>query len=421
MSFGLRDKIFKDEFLKNNLIFFVGSMIIAVLNYLYHPILSRLMSVQDFGEVQTLMALFLQFAILFRVFSVITINISANGESKEEKSAIISELREIAIYIVGGMFLLIIIFSKNLQGFFQFDSFYPFISLAVLLVLGVFLSFRNAILQGYNDFKSASIAGIIGSFFRLFFAVLLVIIGWRAFGAITGLVLSQLLGLGYMYLKTKDKIDFKQKLPVHLKKEKIKRELKYGGLVFLVAVVSILLYTADILFVKHYFSPTDAGFYSGIATIARIVIFISGSVSAVLLPSIKLKNNANENRNILKKASMIILIVSGFTLLIFSLFPNLVIKIFIGSKFMEFAYLLPRIGLVAFCVSLITLFSNYFLALRDFSLAIIAGIGITLIFGLSLLNHATLMAVVNNFLISSIVILAMLVCKLVKSNSSSVT
>ena len=67
-------KLIKDDFLKNNAIFFIGSMAVAVLNYLYHPILGRMMSVEDFGEVQSLISLFIQLSIFMGVFNIITVN-----------------------------------------------------------------------------------------------------------------------------------------------------------------------------------------------------------------------------------------------------------------------------------------------------------------------------------------------------------
>ena len=39
-----------DNFLKNNIIFFCGTMVVSVFNYLYHPILGRMMSVEKFGK-----------------------------------------------------------------------------------------------------------------------------------------------------------------------------------------------------------------------------------------------------------------------------------------------------------------------------------------------------------------------------------
>ncbi len=60
-----------DRFVKNNVIFFFGSMGVAFLSYLYHPILGRIMKVEDFGEVQTLLSLVTQVSVPLGIFAVI--------------------------------------------------------------------------------------------------------------------------------------------------------------------------------------------------------------------------------------------------------------------------------------------------------------------------------------------------------------
>lgn len=403
----IKQLISQDQFIKNNIIFFIGSMVVAVLNYLYHPILSRMMSVEDFGEVQTLISLFLQLSIFLGVFNVITINITANCESKEERDAIVSVLRKIAFFITGGLFLAVLILSTFLQDFFQFSSFYPFISLAFLLLLGVSFTFRKAVLQGASKFKEVSWAGIINSGSKLIFAVLLVWLGWRSLGAISGLLLAQGLALFYVYLKTKS--DFSLDVPMKDKIfEVIKKEYKYAMLIFFATGAIIFLYTADVLMVKHWFSPEEAGLYSGIATIARIIFFATGSVSAVLLSAVKIKNTAQENRQILKKGLILIFLIAGGSLLIFSIFSEFIINLLIGSRYVVLAHLLGELSLLLAMVAIINLFFFYFLALRRSIIISASLLGPITILTLTFFRHQYLEQIISNFLIGSAVVLGVL-------------
>ena len=400
-------KIINDDFLKNNVIFFIGSMMVAVLSYLYHPILGRMMSVEDFGEAQALISLFIQLSIFMGVFNIITVNVVANYEDKKERDALISSLRRIAFYITGVLFLAIIALSPILKNFFQFSSFYPFISLAFLLMTGVSFTFRRSFLQGVSNFKAVSWSGIIFAGSRLCFAVLFVYFGWRSFRAIRGLLIAQCLALAYAYFKTKKTLN----LNIFSKNgigAVIKAEYKYAILIFLATSAITFLYTADVLMVKHWFAPEEAGLYSGIATIARIIFFATGSVSGVLLSAIKIKNTQKENRKILKKGLIINLVIVGCGLLIFSVFSELVINILIGSRYAVLAPLLGKLSFLLAIVSLINLLFFYFLALRKpiiFS-ASIAGPAIIIL--LSFFRHETLEQIIHNFLIGSAVVLAVL-------------
>lgn len=400
-------KIINDDFLKNNFIFFIGSMAVAVLNYLYHPILGRMMNVADFGEVQSLISLFTQLGVFIGVFNVITVNITANNEDSGERDAVISALRKISLYITGALFLLIVAASAMLRDFFQFSSFYPFISLAFLLLTGVSFTFRKAFLQGISDFKAVSWAGIIFAGGKLIFAVMLVYFGWRSLGAISGLLIAQLLALFYVFAKTKKNLDLdffiKNKIATV-----IKAECKYALLIFLSTAAITFLYTADVLMVKHWFPPEEAGLYSGIATIARIIFFATGSVSGVLLSAVKIKNAHGENRKILKKGSILTLLIAGAGLFVFTVFTDFIINILIGSRYIPLAPLLGELSLLLSMVSLINLLFFYFLALRRSIIIAASLVGPSIIFLLSLFRHESLIQIIHNYLIGSALVLAVL-------------
>jgi O-antigen/teichoic acid export membrane protein len=54
----------RKDLLWHNGIFFVGSLVASVLNYLYYPVLGRMLHPAAFGESQTLVSMFLQVAML---------------------------------------------------------------------------------------------------------------------------------------------------------------------------------------------------------------------------------------------------------------------------------------------------------------------------------------------------------------------
>ena len=405
-----------DNFLKNSIIFFCGTMVVSVFNYLYHPILGRMMSVEEFGEVQTLISLFMQLGIIIGIFRIIVVNIVSNQEGEaifaKQKlfngtKEIILILERIALYFALAMSAIVIILSPWLKSFFHFNSFYPFISLAIILIISVPITFREAILQGMHNFKALSLNGIIVSSGRLVFAILLVYIGWSSFGAISAIIIAQSIALLYLASKTKHLLDFKkQKIKID---GRIKKELKYGLLILASTLSVTFLYTADIIIIKHYFPNDTAGIYSGMAVIARIIFFITGSVVGVLLPSIKIKDGNGENNKILRKAIILIMILGGTVLIAFSLFPEFAINLLIGDRYLDYAHLLPRMGLILFLVSIINLLSNYLLALRNYYLAFVSVIGISAISIISIFRHETLIQIINNFLFGSIFILFLLI------------
>lgn len=395
------ERALEDRFLKNNIVFFGGSMMIAFLNYLYHPVLSRLMSIEDFGEVQALISLSMQLIIMLSVFGIIAVNIVSNGETNKERLAVLKKVERTALYLGLAIFSLILVFRNQFQVLLNFQSFYPFISLAIILLISVPLTFKNAYLQGTHDFKAVSVSGILSSLGKLVFGVGLVYFGLRSFGAITGLVVAQIVSLGYATYKTKGLLNL-QPITLNSKASNLlKKELKYGFLVFVVFLSVTILFTSDVVLVKHWFPAKEAGLYSGIASIARIIFFVTGSVSVVMLPSIKIDVDKGKNYRLFFRSLLIVLVIGGSTLGLFYLAPQLVIRVLIGEKYISYAGLLPLLSFQLFLVSIINLFFYYYLALRKYLVSLVALVGVLSAFAFSYFNHNSIEAIIRNFIYSS--------------------
>jgi len=399
-------KILQDKFIKDNTIFFSGSIIIAILNYLYHPVMSRMMSVREFGEVQTIISLTYITNIFLVIIGTIVINIIAN-RSDNKSNVILAQLYKLSLGLVFFLSVLIISLSPYLKQVFQFESIGPFFLLTLILIIGVPFIFYNSYLRGRQQFKSISIAGIILAAGKLIFAWGLVFLGFKVFGAVSALVLAILIALLYVKYKTKGifYLNLKERLFFSIE---LRKELKYGLLIFISLGFVTFLYTSDVLFVKHFFAPREAGLYSGIATVARIIFFATASVAGVLLPSIKMNASKKQNYKILKKAFIIIFLLGSSILVIFSLMSKIIISTLMGGAYVGLAELLPLAGLYIFLVSLINIMYMYFLALRDRKLFIISLIGFFITVSMLFARHNTFEWVIIDYIIGILATISML-------------
>ena len=218
-------------------------------------------------------------------------------------------------------------------------------------------------------------------------------------------ILSNIAALIYLYYQTKDSLHLNEKTNLHvLEKGSIKRELKYGVLVFFATTLVTLFYTSDILIVKHYFTSADAGLYSGISAIAKILFFATSPTSAILFSSVKIKQTFLENASSLKKSLIISFIVGGLGLLIFYMFSGTIISLMIGNKYASFAHFLPKAGLVMLLSAIINIFIYYFLALRRFFLIVISLISMFLMGFILFKTHTSIDSILNDLIISLIII-----------------
>lgn len=403
-------RIRHSEFLRHNAIFFVGSVAIGVLNYLYYPVLGRLLSPAPFGEVQTLVALFLQLAIFLNVLGNLTVNIVANYGDRPQGRRTMLELEKISLLVsLAGLFLTVAA-APLLQQFFNFESFVPFIVLAVAIVVSVPSTFRSAYLRGKKYFGLTSMAGLVAAVAKLLFSAVLIFMGMGTIGAMVGLVLAQLLSFAYAAVKARQ-VGFDQSLlQDFFKKPDVKLvvpELKYAGLVLVCSLTITALYSIDIIAAKHYFDAHTAGLYAGISTAARIIFFLTASIAQVLLPSVMINDVHGQNREVLRKSIFLTVAVGGSALLVFLVAPSLIVGLLMGQEYTHYAHLLPRLSFMVFLVSILNLLMLYFMALRHYAIAFVAIIGLAVTCGLVVMRHDSLQAIVDSMLLG-VTILAVL-------------
>lgn len=397
-----------DIFFRRYAIFFTGSMIVAFLNYIFYPVLGRLVSPSDFGDIQAFVLLATQSTVIFGAFSAIAVNTIANVEDSSERNAVISGLQKIVFLVIGVVLVFLLLFISQLKSFFNFSSIYPLIGLAVTLFITATTMFRSSYLQGSGQFTQLSISSIISSLGRLVFVTSFILLGLGMFGSIFGIVLANALVLAYVFYKTKDSLHLTVISSTHtLKEGSIMKEVKYGVLVFFATSLVVIFYTADVLIVKHYFSSIDAGLYSGVSAIAKILFFALGPSTAILFPSVKLKQSFADNSTTLKKSLLVSFIVGGCGLIIFYLWGGIIISLMIGDKYASFAHFLPKAGIVMLLSAVVNIFIFYFLALRRFFLIGISLVGMIL-FGFVLSRAYTSIDTILNSLIVSLVIITAL-------------
>lgn len=399
----------KSSFVRQNAVFFAGSVLIGAANYLYYPILGRLLDPIAFGDVQALMALYMQLALLLTVLSQVSVNVAANYQDKTKQLKTLFELEKLALQLSVGMVVILALLSFKLRSFLQLSSVWPFIILLVAILAGVPATFRGAYLRANQAFGHASISQIIGATGKILFSALLVLAGFHAAGAIGGLVLAQILALYYAAFFARKHGFMRPRgssYRTRLDLATLAPELRYAGLVLACSLAITVLASIDILVAKHYFSPQIAGEYAGISTVAKIVYYLTGSVAQVMLPAIKLRNTSKQNQALLVKSLVILTALGGTATAIFAVINHTVVRVLMGSEYLPFAGVLPSLAAAMFVISIINMLVIYHVALRRYQIGLVM-LGATAVTSLLLvLHHDTPAHMVNSLLVGSVLSVA---------------
>jgi O-antigen/teichoic acid export membrane protein len=403
--------LLRSRFLRHNAIFLFGAVAVGALNYVYYSIMGRILSPASFGEVQVLFSLFAQIAIFLNVLSLLTVTIVANYSDPDRRNRMVLELEKLALLGSFAIVIIAMLAAPLLQSFFHFDHTLPFVLLAAAILAGTPLAFRSGFLRGRKRFGLVTVVSVATSLGNIIFAAGLALGGMGSAGALAGLAIGQLTGfalaaflarrhglVGSFSFKKLRAIDFKLVAP----------ELRYALLVLIGSLAITGLYSLDVIVVKHYFDAHTAGLYAGIATVARIIFFATASVLQVMLPSVKLQRSMGSNSRLLGKSLLLLIGIGGLPLLTFTLFPEQVIQLLMGTAYLPYAHLLPWLGLAIFIIAILNLLVMYHIALRRFAAGLIALAGITCTYALVILHHRTVGEVVAGLCIGSCLSLVVL-------------
>ena len=390
----------ENAFLRHNAVFFAGSLAVAFLNYVYHPVLSRLLPLAAFGEVQAIFALTLEITLVLNVLGVVAVALEANREEAPERAELVGDLQAVTLYLVLVASLVTVAFGSWLAHALQFSSSTPFLFLAGILLTSLPITFRRSYLQAGYDFTAVSLANILMALGRLVFAVALIALGTGVLGALGGLLASQVLALGYLWAKTRHVPSLRLTLRARTSRA-LASELAFTAATLVATLFVAFAATGDVVFAKIYLDPTTAGAYSGISTVARIIFFATSSVAAVLLPFVKIGDRPDAQRAAFLRSLALVVLVGGGALVVFSLASRLFISLLVGGRFAGLAGLLPRLALVSLLASIANLFVSYFTALRRPRVLLASSAGFAATIVPILRFHEAPGALVNGFLIGA--------------------
>lgn len=398
----------QSSFLKHNAVFFFGSIAVGALNYLYYPILGRLMTPAAFGEIQVLVSLFLQFTIFLNVLTLITINIAVNYKDTDKAHRMIFELEKLASYFALGLLVLSLLGGEFLRTTLKFDSQLPFVALALAMLASIPLTFRSAYARGQKKFGIASVSQLLGAGTKIVFSAMLVVLGLGVAGAVFGIVAAQLAAFFYA-ARWAARLGFKRPSDTNYATlpdlKLVVPELKYAIVAFVGLLTITLMMSIDVIVAKHYFDARTAGLYAGIATVARIAFFLAAPIAQVLMPMVKIDKPAHENRALLQRSILLTIAVCGSFLAVCAIAPGVLVKILMGVDYITYAHLLAPLALSICIISIINLICMYYLSLRRKMVMVVGIIGFAATLSFMVVWHSSLQALVYSMLTASILTL----------------
>src|SRR5260221_12658400 len=357
----------KNPLLSGSMVMVFGTNLSNFFAYLYHVVFGRLMGPESYGTLAATLAFigFVSSAVTF--FSIVIVKFVSAADAKHKESLLRWFFRKsLMIGIIIGV--LSVAITPWLSSFLHIDSKILFLAGPIFLVTLLSLVFKSH-LQGILKFTQFVIILNTEMIGRLVFGFVFVYLGWDVFGAMVGLLISLIVGalLGRLYLKN----HVLSKLPEF--SVDAKKIATYSLPILISSFATNSLLSSDVLLIKHFFEPRDAGIYASIATIGKIVFYAAAPLNAVMFPMVSQKHaNGEKYMKVFLSSIGLTLAMSLSVLMLFLIIPHFIVGSLYGDRYSDAASNILWYGIFMTFFTLSTLVLNFFLSIGKTKLVYVA-------------------------------------------------
>ncbi len=301
-----------------------GSVLVSLANFGYNIGVARLLGPSDFSETAACVTLLMLASCINLASQLVTAKLIAKTRVPGERAAVYRLLMRRA-WLLGFALAVIFVGASNwIAAYLRMPS--P--TLVVLIGLGMLfyipLGVRRGGMQGTCQFLRLSLNLAAEAFVKLSAAMILVAGGIGVVGAVGAISFSVfaafLLPAGDRALR---------QAPACYQPGSLLESIQ--AIIFFVG--QVIISNIDILMVKHYFPPDEAGLYAAVALVGRLLYFFTWSVTSAMFPISAGSAAENESRRVLVIPLLFTTGISTACVLFLASFPDLVIRTLFGNGF----------------------------------------------------------------------------------------
>lgn len=335
----LRSRALGAGLLSGSVLLLLSTTVVNLGNYLFNLSMGRWLGPAAFADLSLLVTLMLMITLVTATVQTVVAKFGATYavEGASERLAGLRRWGGRWSWMLGtGLGTALVIGAPLLQTFFHTASPLPFILLGVGTPFYFAQGVDRGLLQGRMRFGLLAISYQAEMWSRLAIGVLLVAAGFGVSGAVGALGLSF---VATWWVARRARLALP--LSGQLETRERRAALAFSLPVALALVGQILINNSDVILVKRFFAPTEAGHYAALALIGRIVFFATWSVVTVLLPVVAQRHQRGERHSHLLWLSLaaVLLVSMGVTGVSY-LYPTQIVGLLFGSAYLSIAPLL---------------------------------------------------------------------------------
>lgn len=353
-------KLFANTFVGATVMMYIATASISIGNYLYHLLMARMLTRPMLGELEGVVAFFYIFSVPLNTMALVVIKFTASYKGKGDYKAIGALhqyfIRMISIYGVIGSAILLIL-SPFIASFLHLSSYFIMLLVVVSFFVSLYTFLGRSLLQGLTNFLGYAVSNTVEAISKLFFAFLLVTIGFKTTGAFGAITISAIFSFVVtLWLIRK----YKGEKGVFTDQKAVRN---YAIPVFLTTLALTSLFTSDLILVRHFFPGALSGDYSVLSVMGKVIYFAVAPIALVLFPLVSEQHaKGGKHSHFLIYSVFLTGIGASLIVFLYYAFPEFMINLLPGKAYLHIAPLLGIFGIFIALYSLLTVSSNYFLS-----------------------------------------------------------
>lgn len=364
----MRNKVkqfFKHPLIYGSAIVVLGNLFANFFNFLFNLFMSRSLTVAEYGVLASVMSIIAFPALVGGAIVPVVVRFAGDYFATQKYPllrGLYIKIKKLLLLIAGVFFILFLLFTPQIGQFFHIEDKNILYMTNVIIFIAVMGLLNMAFLQAKLAFLFQVLITLINAIVKLALGSVLVILGFSVSGATIAMIVSGV--IGYMVSFIPIRFIFNRKISApSIKTEEL---FSYGlpSTLTLIGLTSFI--STDIILVKHFFDPHQAGLYAGLSLIGRIIFFVSAPIGGVMFPVIVQKHSKNENfTNTFKLALLLVFVPSILLTVFYALFPKFSILFFLKrEEYLHISPLLASFALFIALYCLLSIIANFYLSIK---------------------------------------------------------
>src|SRR5580658_1795403 len=346
-------EVLRRRVVEGSAILLLSTGLVAAANLFYNILIARMLGASSFGHASALYTLLMMVTAITLAFQIITSKFIARSSETLVRAQIYSTMLRRAWQTGLAIAVMVAAGSAYLKSYFHLPAQHDLVLLAVAAGVYIPLGVRRGRMQGCYNFRGLALNVVVEVAVKLGGALLFLHFGM----GVTGVMTAVLLSIVAAYLVGRPEAQYRA-VPGVIKIAPFGE----GMQAVLYFIGQVILSNLDILLVKHFFPPPEAGIYAAVALVGRVVFMLSWSVVSSMFPVSAGQGHHQGGRSVLYTGLLLVGTVTTAFIAAVMLAPDALWSMLLGKPFLlstaaSFSALLTEYAIMTavYCIAVVVM------------------------------------------------------------------